>query len=576
MGCILTACTPANRQEPDETVAPPVEVAAQWEAFRGDFIDGYLAAQPHRAVALGLHEFDGVFPDWSEDGIERWKEWLREAHSVAQSFEGSILDRSSRFERAYLLAWIEADLFWLEDLDWPKSSPHYYASAFDPSVYFGRPYAPLEVRMEAYVRLAEGIPEAAARVRGNLSGPMPRARVQTGFEMFSRLVELVESGAPRVFDRVTDTNLQERFRRANAAAVGALTAVVADFAARAGSEAEDDFSVGSEMLGKLVWVSERLRVDLTELEGVGEQDLRRTTRALEIACRELDGDASLADCIEVVRGWRMASHPALAVQSDISELRRHLGQAGLVTVPNSAGVTVDEGIWIRWPVVAMIDLPGPFEDDGVSATLWVAGEASEDAHDVNDSGGAEPGDPGFGAADLLLASAAAVWPGRYLMSLHTNGAESEIGRAFIGSGLAEGWAHYSEELTTGEAMGEDDLHIRAAQLLGVLFQDVRFLVTIGLHSGEMNLEEAKALFRERAFLDDDRASDEAVRCAAEPALLKASLGRLFILRLREDWLAAREGAGDLLDFHDALLSHGGPPLGMLREIMVPGVHGSAF
>lgn len=46
--------------------------------------------------------------------------------------------------------------------------------------------------------------------------------------------------------------------------------------------------------------------------------------------------------------------------------------------------------------------------------------------------------------------------------------------------------------------------------------------------------------------------------------------------LRRDWLSARDGKTSLREFHDQLLDFGGPPVPLVRRIMLGGGRGSLF
>jgi hypothetical protein len=103
-------------------------------------------------VWAGRHEFDGQLPDWSAAGIKREVERLHVARDRAAAFRSEELDARQRFERDYLIAQINHDLFWQESLEWPFRSPTFYGFSMGPDVYVLRKYAPLPERLKAYTR----------------------------------------------------------------------------------------------------------------------------------------------------------------------------------------------------------------------------------------------------------------------------------------------------------------------------------------------------------------------------------------------------------------------------------------
>jgi uncharacterized protein (DUF885 family) len=134
--------------------------------------------------------------------------------------------------------------------------------------------------------------------------------------------------------------------------------------------------------------------------------------------------------------------------------------------------------------------------------------------------------------------------------------------------MAEGWAHYTEQMMVDEGVGDGDPRVRVGQLLNALLRDARYLSAIGLHTGTMTLEESEALFREKALQDAGTARQQAARGARDPMYLSYTLGKLMILKLREDWKARQGEEYSLQKFHDRFLSYGSAPVPVIREAML--------
>ena len=61
---------------------------------------------------------------------------------------------------------------------------------------------------------------------------------------------------------------------------------------------------------------------------------------------------------------------------------------------------------------------------------------------------------------------------------------------------------------------------------------------------------------------------EAMRGTFDPGYLSYTLGKLMILKLREDFRREQGAAYSLKGFHDRLLSYGAPPVPLLRQVML--------
>jgi hypothetical protein len=68
------------------------------------------------------------------EGLAREIERLRNARRGAKAFDPTSLDERKAFERDYLLAVIDQELFWRERAQSPFRNPVFYQDALDPSV----------------------------------------------------------------------------------------------------------------------------------------------------------------------------------------------------------------------------------------------------------------------------------------------------------------------------------------------------------------------------------------------------------------------------------------------------------
>ena len=91
----------------------------------------------------------------------------------------------------------------------------------------------------------------------------------------------------------------------------------------------------------------------------------------------------------------------------------------------------------------------------------------------------------------------------------------------------------------------------------------------------MKVEESDRMFREVAYQDPASARQQAARGTYDPAYLNYTMGKLMIMKLREDWLAQNSGA-TIKDFHDRFLSFGGPPIPLVRDAMLDQDGGNLF
>ena len=125
-------------------------------------------------------------------------------------------------------------------------------------------------------------------------------------------------------------------------------------------------------------------------------------------------------------------------------------------------------------------------------------------------------------------------------------------------------------------LGDGDPETHIGQLQNALLRNGRFLSAIGMHSGTMTQAQSEKLFVDEAFQDVVTARQQAARGTYDPPYLNYTLGKLMIMKLREDWTASRGGRTAWKAFHDAFLSYGGPPVPLVRKAMLGDKAGPAL
>ena len=540
--------------------------SAGWDTFVTDFIETYFVANPTFAVAAGLHEFDGILPDWSPATIDANVAKLHSQRHAAMAFESSNLSDEQRFEREYLVSIIDKELFQLDRVMLPYNNPLYYYWQFDPDVYISREYATLEVRMAAYTKYANALPLAVEQAMTNLKSPMPRTFANLAHTAFGGLAKYYRDDVPTVFAEVGDSILQSEFTAANELAIEAMTKLD-DWVVAQLPDATEDFALGAELYQEMLWATERVDVPIAELKKVGEADLQRNLDALRSACAEYAPEATIHDCIAKMRSMKNEGGAVEGARRQLDGLRTFLIENEVVSIPGTEIALVDEApSYASWNF-AYINIPGPYEE-GLPSVYYIAPpDESWSEEQKNDY---LPGN-----ADLLFVSVHEIWPGHFLQFLHSNRSRSKFGQVFVGYAFAEGWAHYTEEMMWEAGYSDGDPEIHIGQLQNALLRNVRLLSSIGMHTEGMTVEESYTMFREKAYQDHGNAEQQSARGTYDPPYLNYTMGKLMIRKLREDWMTANGTEATWKEFHDKFLSFGGPPIPLIRKAML-GDEGNLF
>jgi hypothetical protein len=563
----LLMLSPPLRADETTRTSSAGETRTTWPAFVDAFLEANFAANPTFAVSAGRHEYDGRLPDYSRTTLQAEIDRLRAARREAQRYPADSLDAAQSFERDYLLAVIDEQLFWRDEARWPERNPAWYLDDLDPEPYLNKPYAPLEQRMRAYIAYARAIPRVTQQIRANLRTPLPKPWIEYGVNGFNGYADFFTNDVAAVYTGIDDAGMQAELRAANAAAAQEMRELASWLHAQ-GATAREDFAIGAALFSRMLAATEQLDLPLQKVAEVGRADLARNTRALEDACREVLPGGSVADCVARVRSHKAPEGPVELARRQLPELEAFVRKSGIVTIPGDDEALVAFAPPYNAQNFAYIIVPGPYESN-VPATYYIA-----------------PPDPRWSAeqraqyvlpdANLLYTSVHEVWPGHFLQFLHSNRCRSRIGQLFTGYAFVEGWAHYAEELMWEIGLEADDPEARVGMLLQALWRDVRYVSAIELHTGTMTVAESERMFRERAHLDAGNSHQQALRGTYDPAYLNYTLGKLMIRKLRDDWSATRGGRAAWREFHDRLLGLGGPPLPLARRELLGAQAGPAL
>jgi Bacterial protein of unknown function (DUF885) len=415
----------------------PSPASQAWLKVASAFIEDYMQAQPAFAAQAGRHEFDGQLPDVSAHGLKREIARLHDQRDQIAAVDAAGLEPRERFDRDYLLAVVDKDLFWIEKTQFPFSNPSWYLGQIDPDVYLSRNYAPLDKRMKAYIKYAQAIPKIAASIKENLKSPLPKTYVELGIEEFGGLADFYTKNVAPVFASVSDADLQKQLKDADAVAAQAMTGLK-DYLVGARKSATDKYAFGPELFAQMLKQTEQVDLPVDQIEAAGRADLERNTTALKTECGTYAPKVPLAQCLAKVAARKPKEGVVEAARVQLAMLKDFVVKNNVVSIPSNDDALVAEAPIYNRANSAFIQVPGPY-DHGVASVYNIA-----------------PPDPKWSKAEqaayipseatLLFTSVHEVWPGHFLQFLHSNANSSKLEGLWVGYAFAEGWAHYCEEM----------------------------------------------------------------------------------------------------------------------------------
>ena len=511
------------------------EADRRFEYAVEDILPATWEFYPNLASGLGLHEYDGRLSDISGASLARRSRQLRDALDSLEAIDPAGLSRQDSFDHRMLTAALKRD------------------------------YAPLEQRVETLTRALEAVPKVVDGLKGVLGARLSRAVLEASIEAYSGVASFYDNDLPEAVEPVDDPHLRlrEKLEEARRSASEAITAFVEHLKALR-EHAVDDFAIGPEGFRRLLEQGEMVDLPMQRLLDVGSEDLARNLARFRHTAARIDPSRSPAEVMVEVAGDHPTAGSLMSDTSDmLEELRTFLIDHHIVSVPSEDRCqTTETPTYMLWAFAAM-DMPGPFETSAREAYYYVT--PVEDGWTERQK---EEWLTSFNYASLQNISVHEAYPGHYVHYLHTRSAPSKISQVFGAYSFCEGWGHYTEEMMIEQGLAGDDPRVVLGQLSDALLRNCRYVCAIRMHTQGMTVEEATRFFMENAYMKELPAGKEAMRGTFDPMYLNYCLGKLMILKLREDFQAEKGVQFSLKEFHDTFLSFGAPPIPLVREMML--------
>jgi len=522
------------------------------------FDEYYFPFNPTTATYTGLHQYDAELEDYSKATI---------AVQVAKlkQFEADFAKLPADADRDLLLSNIHAALLELETVRNWERNPDFYSSFITSSAFtlMSRQFAPPEARLRSLISRERKMPNVLAEARVNLKNP-PHIYTEVAIEQLPGMVRFFEHDVPLAFEKVNDKNLLAEFQAANQGVIAALkdyqTFLKNDLLARSNG----DFRLGAENYAKKLLYEEMVDLPLDHLLSIGFADLRANQEKFRQTAAAIDPKRTprqiLADLEKdhPEAGKLLDAYRAVAMQ-----LRDYITSHKIVTIPSQVLPILEETPpFARALTFASMDTPGPYERVAKEAFFNVTLPEKDWTSDH-----VEQFLRGHHRGTILSTAIHEAYPGHYVQFQWLQQAPSRVRKLLSANTFVEGWAHYCEQMMFEEGYTTDP-RLKLGQLQDALMRDARYIVGIQMHTGKMTFEQGVDFFVNEGFQTRDAGLRETKRGTSDPTYLYYTLGKLQIMKLREDYRKLRGSQFSLQEFHDRLLGQGYPPIKIVRKAML--------
>lgn len=546
----------------------PTSINARPRTFHelvDSYYEDYFKTNPSQATSVGFHQYDGQLEDFSLAAHQRNRRKLRTYLAEFQAINPRTLSQNDRDDREIMIASIQSLLLEEERVQMWRRNPDAYSGAVTGSIFtlIKRDFAPLDERLRSVTDREKQIPRALQQARQVLSNP-PKIYTDIAIEQLPGNIDFFQNTVTNAFAEVKNSTLQTEFKRANDGAIAALKEYQAFLQKDLLPRSRGSFAIGPENYRLKLLYDEMVDVPLPRLLKIGYEQLRKDQRAFVETARRIDANKSPEEVLkDVERDHPSADKLLSSAQQQLDGLRQFLIDKKIITVPGGAQAKVVETPpFARATTFASMDTPGPYEAKATEAfyniTLPDPSWPKEKQEEYLQ---------GYNYPLLSNVSVHEVWPGHYTQFLWVKNSPdlSKVRKLTAAGSNAEGWAHYSEEMVLDEGLYNNDPKFRLAQLVDALLRDCRYIVGIRMHTQGMTMEQAKEFFVQEGRQQPVVGEMETKRGTGDPTYLMYTLGKLEILKLREDYRRKMGNSFSLQDFHDRFIKAGSPPVKIVRR-----------
>ena len=539
------------------------------------FDEVYFPYQPTAGTLAGYHQYDAQLEDLS---LERTNAEIAALHGYEKKI-GAIpaagLDQTTRADRELVLANIRGTLLSLEVIRPWEKNPDNYSGMVSNAAFslMERKFASPEDRLRSLVAREKLMPGQLALARANLNNP-PKVYTEIAIEQLPGIITFFEHDVPLAFAEAKDSALNAEFASTNRAVIQALTDYLAWLKTDLLPRSNGDFRIGADAFRKKLAYEEMVDLPLDRLLEIGRANLKKNQIEFNRIAKELEPTKEPRAVLEELGQNHPAPDKLLQTFRDTFDGLIHFIKANrIVTIPSDIKPILEETPpFMRATTFASMDTPGPFEQHATEAYFNVTlPDPSMTPAEV------EGYMHSFNVGTVISTAVHEAYPGHYIQFLWVPAAPSRVRKLLGASSNAEGWAHYCEQMMLDEGYGQpgagskterEAKFLRLGQLQDALLRNARFIVGIEMHTGKMTIDDALKFFESEGYQSHETAVVETKRGTSDPTYHYYTLGKLEILKLRED-LRKKQGASfSLQKFHDAFLEQGFPPIKIVRQALL--------
>jgi uncharacterized protein (DUF885 family) len=526
-------------------------------------------AFPVWATSKGIHQYDDSYSDLSKKGISQQLKTIKKFQKKLAEIDPEKLDVYSRSEYEILKGNFGWEILEYEKVRFFEKNPGFYLDEVVWGLFFlmTREFAPPEERAKNLLARLKKVPQVLGQGKRNIkslpaqAGP-PKVYTEVAIQTAEGALMLFRQDIPEFAKKAP--KLEKKILLANKKAIKAVEDY-SKFLKKLLPRSKGEYALGEELFEKKLSLAQQLEHSIQELLDLGWEVFRQTEKEMEAVGKEIDANKPWPEIVKKLRKKVPKKEELLETyEREVENLKKFLAKERVVPLPEEEYLKVMDtphSERATTPYAAYLS-PAPFEEDQ-TGQFWVTPIEKKLTVEGQERQLAE-----HALHHLPITVLHESYPGHHLQLVWANRHQSLVRKHGHNTPYCEGWALYCERLMeeVGYLASPEQ---RLFRLKDKLWRAARVILDVSLHTGQMGVEEAVSFLVEKVHLAQPSALSEVRRYTLTPTYpLSYLLGKLEILKLRDE---VKEKLGedfDLHEFHSQLLATGTIPIKLAKKEII--------
>ena len=558
---------------------------ARFAELSKKFLDEYPALSPVGATGLGDHRFDAELDQVSPEARAKEKAFYERWIADLRKIDRDQLTRDHQVDLTLLLRKLQNDLWSLEELREWEWNPINYTQLAGGSIYslMAREFAPVEKRLVSVAARLEQLPRLYKQVRETLKPErVPPIHAETAVKQNRGILSTIDglvrpAMASKDFPAADRKRLETAIVIATEAVEEQQTWLEKELLPKARGDARIGLKLFDEKLARTLdsslsrqQIRERAEFELQRIRKEMYQLAGKALKARD-AKFDLPAEPTPEQQQKVIeQGIALAASEVpprdgvvAAAEKSLEVTTKFVRDHDLISIPPDPCEIIIMPEFQRGVSVAYCDSPGALEVG--QKTFYAVAPLPSDWTDEQCASFLR--EYNLRSIDNLTVHEA--MPGHFVQIAFSNRNPSRL-RSLLSSGtFVEGWACYTEQMLSEEGFRKEDPLMRLVTLKWNLRTIANAILDQSLHVDGMTREQAMKLMTRDTFQEEREAAGKWVRAQ----LTSCQLSTYFVgyqehrdLRRAVEKQKGKDFA--LKAYHDAVVSHGSPPVEFVKTLVL--------